>query len=844
MRTLRYIFLVTTLLNAIALAQSPPAVTQPLLPEVKGELSQPEPALRAKLTDSYGKLPLSFEANHGQTDAGVKFLSRGGGYTLFLTADEAVFALRGQRHSSSAGLKRPGFESSSGSAVLRMKLRNANPAARVTGAEQLPGSSSYFIGNDPAKWRASVPRFAKVKYEEIYKGIDLVYYGNQRQLEYDFIVAPGADPHRIGFEVRGARRIGRDERGDLVLKTSAGEVRWHQPIAYQYQGKEEGARQLVAARYVITDANRVGFEVADYDAARPLFIDPLIYSTYMGGGGDDYAYGVAVDSAGNAYVTGQTYSTNFPTTSQGFQTVCRGPSGKSCPKYGEAFVAKLNPEGSALLYSTYLGGTGGDTGFSIAVDSGGNAYVTGQTYSSNFPTTTGAFQRVCKTNGTCGGRGDAFVTKLDPTGLALVYSTFIGGDGMDWGGGIAVDRAGNAYVTGSTSSPNFPTTPGAFRRVCSDSGCSLGDAFVAALNPAGSDLVYSTFLGGKGFDYGRSIAVDRTGNAYVTGGTNSTNFPTTPGAFQTVCGDVRYALGDAFVAKLNPAGSALLYSTYLGGESYDVGTGIAIDGTGHAYVVGWTGSTDFPTRNPLQAFNAGSGDAFVAKLNTLGTALIYSTYLGGSGQDNGNGIAVDSAGNAYVTGGTSSANFPTETPVQTGNAGSCNAFVAKINPWGSALVYSTYLGGRDYDTATGIAVDAAGDAYVSGAADSTNFPTSKPLQAANRGNEDAFLFKIGAGLATATTLSSSPNPSTTGQEITFKATVASSQGAPPNGETVTFKKGATVLATIALSSGEANFTTTTLPAGSDSITAVYSGDLNLGGSISNAITQVVSKPAP
>jgi hypothetical protein len=321
-----------------------------------------------------------------------------------------------------------------------MKLRNANPAAKVTGSDELAGTSNYFIGNDPTKWRTNVPTYAKVKYEGIYSGIDLVYYGNQRQLEYDFIVAPGADPHRIAFDVSGAKRIRQDAHGDLVLNVGEGEIRWHKPVVYQ---EKDGTRQEIAARYSITDTNRVGFELAKYDAGRPLYIDPVIYSTYLGGSGNDGGNGIAVDSAGNAYVTGGAGSPDFPVTAGALQTVCNG-----CPSYGDVFVTKMNPSGSALVYSTFLGGSGIDQGSGIAVDGEGNAYVTGLTYSTDFPTMN-PLQAV--NHGTV----NAFVFKLNPAGSALVYSTYLGGSGSDQASGIAVDSAGNAFVTGGTSSADF-----------------------------------------------------------------------------------------------------------------------------------------------------------------------------------------------------------------------------------------------------------------------------------------------------------------------------------------------------------------------------------------------------
>jgi len=700
--------------------------------------------------------------------------------------------------------------------VLRMKLRNANPAAKITGMDELAGTSNYFIGNDPAKWRTNVPTYAKVKYEGIYSGIDLVYYGNQRQLEYDFIVAPGADPRRIAFDVRGAKRIRRDAHGDLVLKVGEGEIRWHKPVVYQ--GKD-GARQEIAARYALIDTNRVGFIVAKYDANKPLYIDPLIYSTFLGGSQVDAGYGIAVDSGGNAYITGETHSTNFPTMN---------PLQPAYGGSGDAFVTKINPAGSALVYSTYLGGSGQEIGYGIAVDSVGNAYVTGYTTSSDFP----AMNPLQPANG---GSGDAFVAKINPAGSALVYSTYLGGSQVEQGHGIAVDSAGNAYVTGYTSSTDFPT----MNPLQPSYGGDYYDAFVAKINPVGSAFVYSTYLGGSQQDNGSGIAVDSAGNAYVTGGTNSTNFPTTPGAFQTIC-------CGAFVTKLNPSGSALVYSTYLDNGG---GSSIAVDSAGNAYVSGATDSTNFPiTPGAFQTtYGGGSYDAFVSKLNPSGSALIYSTYIGGSGYDLGYGIAVDSVGNAYVTGHTYATNFPT-TPgalktvcTSDGCVDYGDAFVTRLNPTGSALFYSTYLGGGNFDSGYGIAVDSAGNAYVTGGTDSNDFPTKNPLLASKNLLEDAFVSKFHLTATTTTALLSSPNPSTYGQAVTFTAVVSSSVGAPPDGEAVTFMKGTTLLGTGTLSGGSASFMTSTLPVGSSSIKAVYGGDSNFNGSTSKVVKQVVSK---
>jgi hypothetical protein len=820
-----FVSLFLLLTPTFLLSQSNPA---PLVSQSTRDMrplsaSQDDPKAQAQIFDSYGKLPLSFEANHGQTDTQVKFLSRIGGYMLFLTGDEAVMALSAKKinqakmaaatHSLNSGVAATKARS-----VLRMKLRNANPAAKVTGVDELAGTSNYFIGNDPTKWQTNVPTFGKVKYEGIYSGIDLVYYGNHRQLEYDFIVAPGADPHRIQFDIRGAKRIRQDEHGDLVLKIGEDEIRWHKPVVYQ---EKDGARQLVAAQYTIRNTNRVGFELAKYDASRPLYIDPLIYSTYLGGSGDDNAWGIAVDSSGSAYIAGSTNSTDFPTANP------------LQPAFGgnlDGFVAKLNPSGTALVYSTYLGGSAFDSAVGIAVDSSGNAYVTGGTESTDFPT-------MNPLQPASGGGFDAFVAKLNPSGSALLYSTYLGGSEYDAGNGIAVDSSGNAYVAGSTSSTNFPTD-----NPLQPAYGGGYDGFVTELNSSGSALVYSTYLGGSDWEQANHIAVDSSGSAYVTGITQSTDFPTTPGAFQTVCngGSGCSTYQDAFVAKLNPSGTALVYSTYLGGSNYDGGYGIAVDSSGNAYITGDTWSTDFPTKNPLQPFCGHCPDnptVFVTKLNPSGSALVYSTFLGGGAGDVGDGIAVDSSGNAYVAGYTSSNNFPTMNPLQPRPGGVPDAFVSKFNPSGTALVYSTYLGGSGSDYGYAIALDGSGNAYVAGGTSSTDFPTVNPLQPANAGGSDAFVSKIANYIGT---LVSSSNPSAFGQSVTFTATVTSLGSGTPTG-TITFTYGGTTLCNaVTLSGGTAACAYSALPGGTDLVIAAYSGDSNFnGGSVS--LSQTVNQ---
>lgn len=780
-------------------------VREAAAPPPPRELSAPDAAARARLINAFGQLPLSFEPNVGQADPRVQFLARGRGYNLFLTSDGALLALGGNKNKSNvsqkasrrgdktqktkvkygnsklqipdpviqnpiSGIRNGNPESPT---FVRLELVGANPAAKAVALEELPGRSNYFIGDDPRKWRAEIPNYAKVKYQDVYPGVDLVYYGNQHELEYDFVVAPGADPKaiRLKFEARDSKldnpnakiqnpklkiepplRV--EANGDLAIETGAGAVRFRKLVVYQPSAENSRPqtpdRLFVDGSYVLRRRNpkakiqnpkyEVGFEVAAYEASRPLVIDPVLsYSTYLGGGAGDIGYGIAVDSSGNAYVTGSTGSSDFPTLTP-FQNGDRGDA--------DALVSKLNPTGSALVYSTYLGGNGFDRATGIALDTSGNAYVTGYTASTDFPTTSGALQTAA------GGNGDAFVSKLNASGSTLAYSTYLGGGDTDSGQGIAVDGSGNAYVTGFTNSANFPTaTP------MQAANAGAPDAFLSKLNSAGSSLVYSTFLGGSGADSGQAIALDPSANAYVAGYTASTNFPTTAGALQTTAA----GNGDAFVAKFNAAGSATVYSTYLGGTGLDRADAIALDSSGNAYVAGSTLSPDFPTLGAFQpqcgGFNAGppascpAADAFVSKLNAGGSALVYSSYLGGSDFDQAFGIAVDAASNAYLTGYTRSSNFPTANPAQAAfGGGTCDtspcsdAFVTELGASGAALVYSTFLGGSGADVGQGIALDSSNNAFVTGATTSTNFPAVagalQPSAAGSAAAGDAFVVKI------------------------------------------------------------------------------------------------------
>jgi hypothetical protein len=729
----------------------------------------PEPATRARVSETYGRLPLRFEANRGQTDPRVKFLSRGPGYSVFLTSTEAVLVL-------SKGTDRT---------ALRVTLLDANRAAQVTGHEELPGAVNYLVGNDPSRWRHGIQTYARVGYQDVYPGIDLVYYGNQRQLEYDFVVRAGADPTRIALDFAGAESVEIDSQGDLVLHTAAGELRHKKPVVYQ---EIDGVRREVAGGYAMAGPGRVKFELARYDASLPLVIDPvLVYSTFLGGSStvlispNEAASSIAVDSTGNAYVTGFTTSLDFPTTPGAFDTAL---ATVGTIVTGDVFVTKLDPSGSSLVYSTYIGGNGGDQGTGIAVDAAGNAYVTGLTASTDFPTTPGAF------DATHNGSSDAFVAKLDATGSTLLYSTYLGGTGDDRGFAIAVDAGGSAYVTGVTRSANFPTTPGAFDTT--HNGITAFDAFVTKLNPTGTALVYSTFLGGTGADLAQGIAVDSSGSAYVTGQTRSANFPTTPGAFDTTLNGL-----DAFVTKLNATGTALVYSTFLGGTLDDAGNAITVDAAGNAYVAGIATSPDFPTTpGAFSTTNAlGAGDAFVTKLDAAGATLVYSTFLGGSGSDAVLSIAIDAAGNAYLTGSTNSPNFPTTSgALDTTLSGVNDAFVAKLDAAGATLLYSTYLGGGGSDAGLAIALDPQGNAYVTGNTSSADFPTTPGAfdRTPNGdfsifGGSDAFVVKI-SDIGPPATLALDPaadmNPVQTQHCVT--ATVRDTSGNPTSGVTVRF----------------------------------------------------------
>ena len=659
------------------------------------------------IMNNLSSMPLTFTENRGQWDENALFRAEAGGAIFWFCKDQVVYQFMRDTDQliESSISEDPNMQAmpdkfsypryKKESMVLEAHFIGANLNAEVIGENRLSYNCNYFYGNDPNKWRANVPNYSTITYRDIWPGIDLCYHGNGQGMKYDFIVNPGADVSQIRVCYEGVNDLTITTNGDLQADTRFGLIYENIPFVYQEIG---GGRRNTIGRYIIVKPGVFGFALTSgYDPAFPLVIDPeLVYSTYLGGNSYDSGFGIVVDGSGCAYVTGSTNSTNFPT---------QNPY-QSDQLSSDVFVTKLSASGNSLVYSTYLGGNGSEGGQGIAVDGSGNAYMTGYTYSNNFPTQN-PYQTDQDTI-------DIFVTKLSPSGNSLVYSTYLGGNDVDYGCGIAVDGSGSAYVTGYARSTNFPT------QNPYQTDQPYDDAFVTKLSASGNSLVYSTYLGGSDYDNGWGIAVDGAGNAYVTGYSASTNFPT-QNPYQA-----DQASADAFVTKLSPEGNFLVYSTYLGGIEIDYGYGIAVDGSGSAYVTGSTNSANFPTQNPYQIYQR-FFDVFVTKLSASGNSLVYSTYLGGNAEDYGYGIAVDGSGNAYVTGVAYSSDFPIRNPYQTDQL-DWDVFVTELSPSGNSLIYSTYLGGNDEDYGYGIAVDGSGNAYVTGKTSSENFPTQTPYQ--------------------------------------------------------------------------------------------------------------------
>jgi hypothetical protein len=763
---------------------------------------------RSKIEDVYGKIPLYFIQNNGQLNDTVKFYERGNGRSTFFT-NEGVYLLLTKENDSKVqrfnGSKIKSVETSIKDhepQLIKLSPLDSNKSPEIVAEELQDGKVNYLIGDDHKKWQTDIPTYRAIAYKEVYDGIDIKFYGNNRQMEYDIIVKPGFNPSMVRLSYEGIEGLSINDKGDLEIKLKDGKIIQEKPYIYQ---EINGRKVEIDGQFKILDISSIhsyGFEIASYNKDYPLIVDPvLVYSTYIGGTNNDGGLSMAVDTSGNAYITGETTSTNFPTTSP-YQSSNAGGT--------DAFVTKIDSSGS-LVYSTYLGGSGNDSGDSIAVDSSGNAYVAGETTSTNFPTAS-------PHQPSNAGRTDAFITKLSSTGNSLIFSSYLGGSSNDDSVGIAVDTSGNIYLTGATSSSNFPTIS-----LFPTTYAGGSDAYIAKINSSGS-LVFSIYRGGSSDDYGNSIAVDSSGNAYVTGETLSTNFPTLSPYQASNAG-----LTDAFVVKINSLGS-IVYSTYLGGSSDDYGDSIAVDSSENVYVTGETLSTNFPTVSPYQASNAGLNDAFVVKINSLGS-IVYSTYLGGSSDDYGIGIAVDSSGNVYVTGGTLSTNFPTASPYQSSNAGNYDAFVTKINSSGSALQFSTYFGGGSDDYGIGIAVDSSENAYITGYTWSTNFPTASPYQGSNEGGSDAFVTKINISTTTPSVSSTSPASNATGVAVNTVITATFSKAMDSttiNTSTFMLKDSSANLVAGTVSYDSATYTATFTPSANLSYGTTYTASISKG----------------
>jgi hypothetical protein len=703
----------------------------------------------ASINANYGRLPLTFEANRGQTDSQVRFVSHGSGYTAFLTSDGMVLSLRARQVVASPATANAIPSSPAQSTALQFRLLGAARNPAVVGEIPQLGRVNYFIGNNPAKWQRDVPTYAQVRYKNVYPGIDLLYYGNHRQLEYDFALAPGADPERIQFGIQGASEIRVNEAGSLVLKTNSGDLYFESPKVYQ---ESNGRRVVVDGGYVVSDSTHISFRIAHYDSAKPLVIDPvLVYSTYLGGSGTDQPAAIAVDKTGSVYVTGSTDSTNFPLAALG--ALSTGTD--------HVFVAKLDATGSNLVYADYIGGGGPEFGYALALDSANDVYVTGATESADFPVVN-AYQSVLP------GFLNGFVTKISADGSSLLYSTYLGGNSVEWPSSISIDSVGEAYIAGYTSSVDFPVA-NAYQATVSPNQASMYGVygFLTKFSPDGSSLVYSTFLGGNSnvpqsctqgpcwpapFSLIYGMAVDSNGDAYVAGNTNTYNFPATPGAYLTTDSAPLDAM-IGFVSKFSSSGS-LDYSTYLYGTSGAAVqiASIAVDGSGSAYVTGTAPSDGtFPITSTSicdpSVSLGGCSSAFVTKFDPTGSTLQYSTFLGLYNFAFPQAIALDQNNDAYILAVSWGTSFAIPNGIEPYTNGA-DLLVAEIDPAASMELFATYLGGSADEYPAGIAVDASGSVYIGGQTLSSDFPvTSAAFQNTLAGIANAFVLKIGPNSA-------------------------------------------------------------------------------------------------
>lgn len=743
---------------------------------VGAEVWKPTAEIQASRIMLHSSLPLFFEPLSGQSRAPstARFVLHTPAYNLLLAQNGGVFEFP----QSGTGRCDVRHDCRSGAApveFLQLNLAGANSQTRIEGDGAQRGFSNYLVGNDPRTWRTHVPHFAGVRYRDVYPGIDLVFRSNRQRLEYDFLLAPYAQSDRIVIQFGGiatAHSLRMGEDGSVSLQLAGGKFAMQSPAVYQGRGCSSGAigpeaaaregrdcHLLAGGAFVIRERGRgkapaIGFALPAYDHSQPLVIDPVVaFSTFLGGNTDDNANGLALDLLGNIYITGTTNSTNFPVT--------RGALQPSLAGNQDIFVTKLAPDGSHLIYSTYLGGSNSEFAHGIAVDASGFAYVTGETYSTDFPTVN-AFQSTSQ-----GGTG--FVSKLSADGSTLVYSTYLGGNLEGTTNAIAVDSAGEAVVAGRTYSTNFPVLNAIQPVHAADSGDS--DATLTKLSASGSSLVFSTYLGGNSNDFAMGVALDPSGNIYVAGLTFSSDFPTVAGSFETTYSSTPGGTG--FVSKFNPTGSQLVYSTFLVGANINA---VAVNGLSQAFVTGNASSAltttggAFQTTTPNPFLGAGAG--FVTGFNASGSGLVYSTFLGGNNGDVGNAIAINSSNDVYVTGETFSTNFPLQAPVQPVYAGSGDAFVSELNPSGSQLILSTFLGGgaRGFgtDEGFGIAVDSSGDIVAAGSTNAPDFPVVNALQPVLAGFGNAFVTKFTSAPAPVLSLSA-PSLTFLPQVVTVKS---------------------------------------------------------------------------
>ncbi len=733
------------------------------------------------IAHAHGSVPLMFEANQGQIDSQVKFLSHGDGYSIFLTAGGMVLALPTSDATppKKASVLEPNRVWAGHSAlrqqenigrrnrksnILTIDLVGAASNPAIVGEEPLVTKVNYFIGRDPSKWRRNVPTYGTIRYRNVYPGIDLVYYGNNHRVEYDFELAPGADPAKVQFSVKGADALNVDSGGNLVLTKGGTRLLFQTPAIYQ---EINGRRVPVGGAYTVRDATHVGFAIEAHDNTKPTVIDPvLVYSTFLGGNGDDFSDGIAVDSLGDAYVVGITDSPDFPQATIGSYT----------PTQFRMFLTKMNPDGSALLFADYFGGTtGNDEAAAVALDSSGNAYVTGSAASSDFPVLH-AYQS------TLSGTQDAFLVKFSADGSSILYSTYLGGTNSQYSNSISVDLAGEAVIAGATQSTDFPMKNAYQSSIKVD---QFGDwgvyGFLTKFDPNGTSLIYSSYLAGNILNTSTcsncfpdseilGVTTDGTGNAYVTGLTMTSNFPVTSGAFATAYpGDYLSDVG--FVAKFSNSG-AIAYSTYLGGLTSNFLNAVAVDSTGSAYVTGYENANDnFPIVNTsiCDPSVANCNGAVVAKLDPTGSNLVYSTFLAATNEMAGQAIQVDASGDAFIVG--SDIQFSLSNPIE-GYAGGGDVVVAEIDPTASTQLMATFLGGQGWEAASGLALDSKGAVYVTGVTQSVDFPVTRSVfQTVWGGQTDAFIAKIDP-------LTNAPAVSMGPSSLTFSAQIVDTTSGP------------------------------------------------------------------